>query len=664
MDAIGLIAELKRRRVFRALVGYGIAAFAVLQIIEPVMHGLHWPDAVLSYMVVALCAGFPMVVTLAWIFDVNQGRIERTAPAGYNRRILPVLAGIGALAAAPGIVWYFFVRGNARPAAVEDRNKSVAVLPFASLNPGEDAALFADGIHGDLLTQLSKVSDLKVISRTSVLEYRTGVRNLREISEALGVAAVLEGSVQRVGNRVRIEARLSDARTDRQVWAERYDRELTDVFAIQSAVTEEIARALHARLSPEEKSRIERRPTQNVEAYDLYLRGQEYEWRPNQLAADFRVAEQMYRRAIELDPDFALAHARLSYLDTSKFYWYYIDISDARLAEAKREAERALTLDPNLAESHVAAAYVDYVKRDFPKAVKEFELATARSPNNVTVLTTLAYAQRRMGAFDDFLRNIERAIQLDPRSPIWPEDRAYTLAILRRYPEAEKAFDRVLAWTPDSEVALIDKARMMLLWKGDDGLAKSLLARLPGSIGPQGTLTLNKHLLDLMKLFPREASAGLASTSIEFITGRVGACPRSLIDGMAAAATGDQARARAGYEKARALLEGAVGEHPDDFRYHAALGRAYAGLGRKLEAVREGGRAVELLPVTKDALDGPSVLEDLAAVHAQIGDADAAIGQIEHLLSIPSWLSPALLRIDPKWAPLRDNARFRKLAGL
>ena len=228
-----LFAELKRRRIFRALVGYGIAAFAVLQIIEPIMHGLRWPDAVLSYVVAALAVGFPVVVGLAWIFDVNAGRMIRTQgdPVGALRgaRLLLVLVGIGVLAAAPGVVWYFVVRGIARTAL---RDKSIAVLPFASLNAGEDTAYFADGIHGDLLTQLSKIGDLKVISRTSVLQYRTGTRNLRDIGEALGVATVLEGTVQRAGNRVRIEARLSDTHDDRQIWADRYDRELTDVFAI------------------------------------------------------------------------------------------------------------------------------------------------------------------------------------------------------------------------------------------------------------------------------------------------------------------------------------------------------------------------------------------------------------------------------------------------
>ena len=236
-----VVAELKRRRVFRALVGYGIAAFAVLQIIEPVMHGLHWPDSVLSYVVAGLAAGFPIVVTLAWIFDVNAGRVERT-PGPIGMKTLTVallLGGIGAVAAAPGLAWYFLLRP--RPSAEASRNDhSIAVLPFASLSAGEENRNFADAIHVELLSQLAKIGDLKVISRTSVLQYKDGPKNVREIAQALGVSSVLEGTVQREGIRVRVQAQLIDALNDREIWAERYDRELTDLFRIQTAVAEEI----------------------------------------------------------------------------------------------------------------------------------------------------------------------------------------------------------------------------------------------------------------------------------------------------------------------------------------------------------------------------------------------------------------------------------------
>jgi serine/threonine-protein kinase len=659
-----LLAELNRRRVFRAMVGYGIAAFAVLQIIEPVMHGLHWPDAVLSYVVVALALGFPIVVALAWIFDVNAGRIERTAPASAIRgpRLTLVLICIGLLAAAPGIVWYFFIRGIARPAAAEDR-KSIAVLPFASLNTGEDAAYFADGIHGDLLTQLSKIGDLKVISRTSVLQYRLGTRNLRDIAEALGVTAVLEGSVQRVGNRVRIEAQLIDARQDHQIWAERYDREVTDVFAIQSAVAEEIARALNARLSPVEKSRIERKPTQNTEAYDLYLRGREYELRPGYGPREMHVAEQMYRKAIELDPSFALARARLAVVH-AQMYWFAIDPGGSRLDEAKKEADRAVLLQPDLAEAHAAQGWFYYVQRDYDPALKEFELALSTAPGNVDTLMSLGFVERRRGRFEEANRYMQQAVMLDPHSTDHMDELGNTCTIQRRYPEAVKMYERALAWTPEYVASVVNKARVQLIWKGETGPAKAAIARFPAGSDPGGKLTSEKFLLELFKTFPAEAWATLSPLPLQTLTTKYEVVPKSLFGAMAAEVRGDRAGALALYESARAQLEQEVKEHPDDSRYRPALGRAYAGLGRKEDAVREGERGVELLPISRDAFDGAVILEDLAAIRAQVGEADAALKIIEKLLAIPSYLSPALLRLDPKWAPLRNDARFRKLAGL
>src|SRR6266852_5558014 len=308
-------AELKRRRVFRALVGYGIAAFAVLQIIEPIMHGLHWPETALSYVVAALAAGFPVVITLAWIFDVKAGRIERTAPAAAatgprDVRLPLLLVGIGVVAAAPGVLYYFVLRGSARSISTGGSNSaaskiSIAVLPFSNLTAGEENAYFVQGFHDELLRQMGRISDLRVISRTSVLQYKDATRNLREIAEALGVSSIVEGSVQRAGNRVRVEARLIDARSDRQMWGERYDRDVTDIFAIQTAVAEEIAGALHARLSAAQKAQLERKPTQSAEAYDLYLRALEYANRPGAEPRNLEIAEGLYRKAVQMDPSFA-----------------------------------------------------------------------------------------------------------------------------------------------------------------------------------------------------------------------------------------------------------------------------------------------------------------------------------------------------------------------
>jgi len=656
-------AELKRRRVFRALAGYGIAAFAVLQIIEPIMHGAHWPEIVLSYVVGALAAGFPIVIALAWLFDVKAGRIERTAPAAgatgpRGVRLALLLVGIGVLTSAPGVFYYFVLRGGRSATGA-----SIAVLPFASLSTGEENAYFAQGFHDELLRQMGKIGDLRVISRTSVLQYKDAARNLREIADALGVSSIVEGSVQRAGNRVRVEARLVDARNDRQMWGDRYDRDLTDIFAIQTAVAEEIAGALHARLSAAEKTRLQHKPTGSPEAYDYYLRGREYELHPGNQPRDMQIAEQMYRKAVELDPSFALARARLAYLEAF-MYWFAVDPSPARLASARKEVDRALALQPDLAEAHLALGVVHYVQRHYDFALREYELAHSAAPSDVPTLMNLGFVERRRGKFAEAHRFIQQAVALDPRSTNNMDELGNTLTIQRRYPEALKAYDRALAWTPDYVASAVNKARVQLIWKGDPAPAKVMITRFPAGSDPGGKLTQEKYLLELFKTFPVEAWATLSPLPLQTVITKYEEVPKALLGAMAADVRGDRAGARSLYESARAQLEREVQEHPDDSRYRPSLGRAYAGLGRKQDAIREGERAVELLPLSRDAFDGSTILEDLAGIYAQVGETDKAIEIIDKLLNIPSYLSPALLRIDPKWAPLRADPRFRKLAGL
>jgi len=657
---VPVLAELQRRRVFRALVGYGIASFAVLQIIEPVMHGLHWPEAVLSYVVVALAIGFPVVVSLAWIFDVNAGRVERTAPANGLRgvRLALLLAGIGMISAAPGVAWYFFLRptGAGMPAAAANR-RSIAVLPFASLSVGEENKYFADAIHIEILGELAKLSDLKVISRTSVLQYREGARNLREIGEELGVATVLEGSVQRSGTRVRIQAHLMDAASDREIWADRYDRELTDLFLIQTAVAEDIAKALHARLLPEERSRIARQPTANAEAYDLYLRAQEYAQRPLPSPDEVENAVKLYRRAIELDPGFALAHARLA-RHQSLLYRYRHDHTEGRIADASKEAQLALSLQPDLAEAHEALGLVHHGRRDLARALVEFEIARNGIPE---VAAWISDVQQRRARFDDALRSQEQAIALAPRSLNAVGYYYWTLVVLRRYEEAERVLERVSSLDPENRIVPAWKASLALLSKGDAGPAKTLLGELGAQRRPLSWV--NPAMIRLLELNPAEAIAALHALPDPLAEpGRF--LPKALLSAVSYDAVGDARSARAGYESARIELEGAHADSPGEEVLRCRLGRAYAGLGRKEDALRECGRAVELRPVASDAIEGPILLEQLAAIQAKVGEADAAIATLTGLMAIPALISAPLLRIDPKWAPLRSDPRFRRLAGL
>lgn len=645
-----LLAELQRRRVFRALVGYGIGAFAVLQIIEPVMHGLHWPDAVLGYVVVALALGFPVVVTLAWVFDVKAG-----SDIGLSKpRVALVLAAIGVLSGAPGVAWYFVLRPRSAPAS-----KVIAVLPFASLSAERDTAYFADGFHDELLRQMARLGDLEVISRTSVLQYREGARNLREIGEALGVSTIVEGSVQRAGNRVRVEARLVDARTDRQLWSERYDRDLTDVFAIQSAVAEEIAGALRARLSPEQKQQLQKKPTENALAWNLYLRAREYDVQPTEIPKESAAMEALYHEAIKADPSFALSRAQLAIALLNRS-WIIPGSPRTLVEDAKREADEALRLEPDLPQAHLALGFFHYWgNRQYEPALREFELARTGAQDEA--LPAIAFIQRRQGRFEEAIVNLEQGLRLNPRSASLAGELAATYEQVRRYPEAEKVYRRAAQISPDADLPRFKFAFLYEKWRGDREPARALLRDLAARADPRDRL--ESWAVPLMLHNPEEALLVLDRVRAETFVG-IAIHPRDLMLAFAHDALGDTAQARKEYEAALPRLESEVRLHDEHGEQHGLLGWAYAALGRKEDALREARRGVEILPMSKDALYGSWVLISLALVEGRVGEIDAAIGHIRELLGRPSHLSAGLLRVDPRWAPLHNDDRFRELAEI
>jgi serine/threonine-protein kinase len=671
----GWFAELKRRRVFRTLVGYGIASFAVLQIIEPVMHGLHWPETVLSYVVVALAAGFPITITLAWIFDVKAGRIERTAPATaatglMGIRLALLLIAIGVLAAAPGLLYYFVLRGGGRGFSTEGSSasnaSSIAVLPFTSLSSGEENAYLAQGFHDELLQQLGRINALRVISRTSVMQYKEGVRNLREIARELDVSSIVEGSVQRAGNRVRVEARLIDAHNDRQLWGDHYDRDVSDLFGIQTAVAEEIAAALNTRLSPPQKAEIERKPTENTEAYDLYLRALEYANRPGAHPDNIAIAEGLYQKAIQLDPSFALARAQLARTKISRYY-SLSGTPDTVVEEARAEAQEAFRLQPDLAHAHLALGSYFNWKGDRERALQEYELA--RKGALAEALAAISGIRASAGNFDESVRIRYETIRLDPRSPGAFWSLGARLLWLRRYDEADRAFLRALTIAPDFTAATMMRA-IVYEAKGQPELAKRFLRDARGRLDPKGRVGQDMWIYYLLIYNPEESLSFLDSVSSDAITGYV-LLPKPYLYALAHEALGDVTRARKEYEAARSSFESILAENvgrrsdPADIgstRVH--LGRTYAGLGRKEDALREARRVTEMVPYSKDTWWGCHFGIHRAAIEARVGETDAALEHISALLAVPCLLSPGLLRIDPAWAPLRGDPRFRKLAEL
>src|SRR5437867_7041864 len=407
----GFFEELKRRKVYRVAAAYIIAAGFIIQIASAVFPAWELPNWAFRFVVVLVLIGFPISLILAWAYDLTPHGIRATpVPRTHRRQNLIMLIVIGVIVSAVG-GFFLFPRASGR-----NVEKSIAVLPFQSLSDEKENAYFADGRQDDILTNLSKISDLKVISRSSVMPYRgDAVRNAREIGKALGVATLLEGSVRRVGNRVRVNVQLINANNDEHIWAEDYDRDLTDVFAIQTDLAQKIASALQAKLSPNEKERFDRRPTQNPDAYLLFIQAHDYANRPDMLPDTSLKAEQLFEQATKLDPNFALAFAGLSMVES----WMYhsFDPLPARREKARTAANEALRLQPDLPEAHLALGFSYYYgDRDYECALAEFKIAKRGLPNEAQAYMAIGAIQRRQGRWVESTANLEKAAELDPKN--------------------------------------------------------------------------------------------------------------------------------------------------------------------------------------------------------------------------------------------------------
>src|SRR5437773_2989274 len=460
----GFFEELQRRKVYRVAAAYIIAAGFIIQIGSAVFPAWELPNWTLRLVVVLLLAGFPVALILAWAYDVTPQGIQATpaAPGAHRRRNIIALIAIGlAISAVAG--FFLFPRASGR--SVE---KSIAVLPFQSLSDEKENAYFADGMQDDILTNLSKIGDLKVISRVSVMSYRgDGARNAREIGKALGVGTLLEGSVRRAGNRVRVNVQLINANNDEHIWAEDYDRDLTDVFAIQTDLAQKIASALQAKLSPNEKARLDQRPTQNTDAYLLFVQAHDYATQGEFLFRDTSLkAEQLFEQAIKLDPNFAGAFAGLSLVESRIYHSF--DPTPGRREKARRNADEALRLQPDLPEGHLALGFSYYYgDRDYERALAEFEIAKRGLPNESEAYFAIGAIQRRQGKWAESNANLEKAATLDPKNTDVLINLCFSYMVQRDFETASKVLDRVIAASPQSFQTNILKAFMAAQWKGD-----------------------------------------------------------------------------------------------------------------------------------------------------------------------------------------------------
>jgi len=704
MSGPGLFRELKRRHVWRVAVAYVVTGWLLVQLASIALPAFGAPAWVLRAVLGLVALLFPVALVLAWAFEITPDGVRRTVDPGSPDsrpeelgrpvgRALSYLTVAAVAAGAAVLAWSRFAtpgagpgagaRGDASDAsaasaasAVPDVSadsipaRSIAVLPFENLSKDTANAFFAGGMQDMILTKLATLGDLKVIARTSTERYGSQPEDLRSVGRELGVAAVLEGSVQRAGNQVLINLQLINARTNGHLWAKYYTRTLDNVFGVEGEVAGKVADALQARLTASERERVAAPPTSNAAAYELYLKADSHFRRGTDANAyttqEMPPAIRLYEQALARDSTFALAWARLAQAHLA-MYWFAPDRTEARLRAAKAAADRALALQPDLGEGHQALAEYEYWgHRDYDAAVAELELARRTLPNSAQVELNLAAILRRQGAMEKSVDAFQRAALLDPRDPGPYGQLALTYQNLRRYDAADSASERALAIDGDTIADEDFRAWNAMFRSGDLEPVATLVARIkPGS--PEYALTWQDRywLAYLRRDFSAAVEAVRSDTTTDWVSSHNVVLPRLLFVGMAQERAGQKGPARESYAAARARVGTLLAKRPDDADLHLALALAAAGLGRKDEALSEGRRALELMPVSRDAVTGPEFLVWMAWIDVQVGDKEAAIGLLRKLLDLPDGglMSRARLRIDPFWDALHGEPAFQALTG-
>jgi TolB-like protein/uncharacterized protein HemY len=542
--------------------------------------------------------------------------------------------------------------------------KSVMVLPFKNLSSDENNQYFADGITEDILNHLSRIGDLRVISRTTSERFRDSELSSTEIARRIGINYLIEGSVRKYGDKVRITVQLIDGKTDRHLWSENYDRKLADIFQIQSEIAQNIALELQAVITPSEKTLIEKVPTDNMEAYNYYLIGNNYYWRSYD-KQDYSIAISMYSKAIELDPDFALAYIRLAISHTA-MYWFHFDRSYERVAKAREAIDAAIILDPEIPETHMALGYYYYrCLLDYEKALEELSLAENKLRNNPECIFMKGSIYRRSGEWQAAMENFLQAYELNPGSSQIAQNIAATYFLLGEFTKSEEFFCKETLLNPTFVEPYYFKSLMYFKWKGNTVDArKTIKEALKYREAANNSLIF--ETMALMNLYEgqfQKAISFLQSKDIEAMENQFYYHHKSFHIANIYRMIGELDSARRYYNTARNVLEARLLDYSGDPRLYSALGKVYAGLGMKQKAIEFGKIGEEMMPITKEAYRGIFRVEDLARIYVITGEYQAAIKQLDYLLSVPTTISVNLLLMDPNWKPLWNLPEFEILAS-
>jgi TolB-like protein/Tfp pilus assembly protein PilF len=672
MNSDRFFAELKRRNVYKVAVAYIVAGWALAQGIAQVLPVFDTPNWLIRLLVVLIILGLPVALAMAWAFESTPEGIKRTedadampvGAAGAKRAWIYV-AIVGGLLS---IGLFFVGRYTAAPKQNAGSAKSIAVLPFENLSADKQNTYFADGVQDQILTNLAKVSDLKVISHTSARQYKSGIqRNLREIGHQLGVAYIVEGSVQRAGDRLRINAQLIDARTDTHVWAETYDRTAADLFAIQSELAESIVAQLKAKLSPKQKAEIEERPTQDLVAFDLYLQAK-------QIVDSYLIAEdvraallkalQSLDEAIKRDEKFVAAYCYAARAN-DLLYFFDLDPTKDRILLAETAVNAALRLRPDSAEAHFAMAdFLFRCRRDYDRALEELAIARPGLPNSTPFFILSGYITRRRNHWPEAERDFSTAVALDPRNPNAYNLLADTYVLQRRTPEAVQTYNRVMDAGEQTPLVQFRRAWALFNGTGNSKPVREVLASSP-DMDIAGGQTPARMLFALLDGNYAEAERVLAASpltdfqDIDFSF----YYPKAWFEAIVAQERGDSAEALHALRSARAILAQRLIIKPEHARTIAVLAQVDARLGQKDLALQEAKHAIDLMPISKDIYDGGLVLEGLAQVYTWSGEHDRAIDLLQQLVAMPSYINYARLKFHPLWKPLRGNPRFEAIVA-
>ena len=671
-------AELKRRNVYKVAIAYGVVAWLLMQVASQIFPFFEIPNWAVRLVVLALIIGFPVAVILAWAFELTPEGIKREEDVDLDSAITRKTGRkldffiIAVLVLVIGLLLFQRFHHNVPPPVSSSPEKSIAVLPFENLSRDPDNAYFAEGIQEEILTRLAKIADLKIISRTSTQRYQSKPGNLAEIAKQLGVANILEGSVQKVGDQVRVNVQLLSAQTDSHLWAETYDRKLTDIFGVESEIAKGIAESLQAKLTGGEGQALAVKATNNPEAYDAYLRGLAFDARYSSHLDHVFDAEKaigFYERAVQLDPNFVVAWARLSRVNSLVYFNRDDAATAARGDAAKRALENAEKLKPNSSETLLALGYYQYwVLLDYRGAKTTFGRVGKMLPGDSEIPKALGLIARREGHWDPSIAYFEQALALDPRNVELLIVVAETYTCVRQFRPALKLYDRVLDITPNNPDVMAAKVSIYQALGNLEEAAKMLVevdAQTP-------SWALFRTKIDQLRLERNygEAIRLMKARQAQFhFDSEIAKAVYQVLLAYTERLDGDTAGAKLTAEQVRKTLEPLYGNQPDNPRLATFLSQAYADIGEKDSALKLAEHAIMVIPRTKDAVSGPGLEVNLAFIQTMFGENKRAISTLSDLLQTPytSWvyhptpITPALLRLDPLWDPLRADPEFQKL---